>query len=111
MSINAPDFDDLSCLFGPLAPESRERLQALLDNPCEDTWDDAYSIIVNQDEWLTLWQAVERVDDDFHEAVPPITRWVDDPTYEFGGYSQRISGWTRIPSQDAILQALRYAAS
>ena len=104
------DLNAASNMFGPLSGEVRERLMAAISDPCEATWDDAYSIILNPDVGLglTLWQAVRAVDPSFASAQGPVTRWVDDDS-ELGGHSEPVSGWSQIPSAETILQAISYA--
>lgn len=111
-AMNPPDFNQFSNLFGPLNGELRMRLMDLVNNPSEQTWEDARSIILNPAKFLTLWQAVLAVDPSFAQAKAPVTRWVDAPDHPngHGGYSEPVSGWSHIPSPDTILQALRYAA-
>lgn len=111
-AMNPPDFNQFSNLLGPLDGETRARLMALLQQPSEETWDEARSIILNQERMLTLWQAVLKVDPSFGSAQAPVTRWVDSPGHAngLGGYSEPVSGWSHIPSPDTIVQALRYAA-
>ena len=101
------DLNAASNMFGPLSGEVRERLMALINDPSEETWDDAYSIILNRDVWLTLWQAVIAVDPSFARSGP-VTRWVEDDS-GLGGHSEPVSGWSQIPSAETILQAISYA--
>ena len=102
------DLNAASNMFGPLSGEVRERLMAAINDPCEETWDDAHGIILNRDVWLTLWQAVIAVDPSFGRVSGPVTRWVDDDS-ELGGHSEPVSGWSQIPSAETILQAISYA--
>jgi hypothetical protein len=88
-------------MFGKLTPDLLARLDAVVDNPTEETWDDAYSIIIaTSPRSLTLWQAVLRVDPTFPNS---------GPVYGDGG--SRISGWTAIPSRDVLLAAIERAVS
>ena len=80
--------DDCRNMFGKLDAECRYRLEAVLDNPTEATWDEAYSLIVGADGFTTLWQAWVKVD----EGAPRT-----GPRETFAG--ERISGWPRIPDQ------------
>ena len=79
-------------LFGNLKPEIKNRLQAVIDNPCQETWEDAYSIILNADAGMTtLWQAVIKIDWDMPQRKP-----LDAP-------------WSYIPSQEIIIEAINNA--
>ena len=77
--------------FGSLNSDVRERLQSLYDNPCQETWDDAYCIIIDKHSLMTLWQAVLIINVNFCRSKP-----LDEP-------------WTQIPSKEEIQQALIYA--
>ena len=97
-------------MFGALKPETKQRLEAVLDHPSSKTWEDAYSIVVNS-KWvgseqggyprdLTLWQAVIAV----------------DPSYARIGKSTDIHGnvvkdWAKIPDRLTLYRALRYAST
>lgn len=79
-------FDRCSSMLGPLDPEIRERLQAVIDNPSAETWDNAFSIIINGSprRMRTLWQAVIAVDPTFPRSagsidVSPAERWIQYP--------------------------------
>lgn len=85
-------------MFGHLKPRERTRLRAVLYQPTEQTWDDAYSIIVGADGWMTLWQAVLAVDPSFPKV---------GPSTDVRG--RRVSRWKKIPDQETLVTALRYA--
>jgi len=79
-------------LFGKLKPEIKKRLQAVIDNPCQDTWDDAHSIILNREvKMTTLWQAVIKIDWNM-----PVSKPHDAP-------------WNYIPSSKIIVEAINKA--
>lgn len=79
-------------LFGVIKPEIKKRLQAVIDNPNQDTWEDAHSLIVNnKGRMTTLWNAVIKVDSSFPKSKP-----LDAP-------------WTKIPTSETIIKALRLA--
>lgn len=70
-------------LYGPLVPELRARIDALIEDPTPATWDDAYTIIVNGDTFTSLWQAVLHVDPSFPARINNGTwRWQTAPTRE-----------------------------
>lgn len=107
------DLDMANNMFGKLDPELRTRLTAAIERPSEETWNDAYSILLNFDGpgvgmGLTLWQAVLAVDPDFGSVKGPTSRWVDDDS-ERGGHSEPLSGWARTPTAETIAQAINYA--
>ena len=77
-------------MFGKLSQETKNRLQAVIDNPCQDTWEDAYSIILSSEgRMTTLWQAVIKIDWSMQQRKP-----LD-------------SEWDYIPSQETIIQAIK----
>ena len=103
------DLNAAGNMFGALNGELRVRLMAVLKDPTEATWDDAYSIILRDEGLgLTLWKAVIAVDPSFARVRGPVTAWVDDDS-ELGGHSEPVSGWSRVPSSDTIIQAISYA--
>lgn len=79
-------------IFGKLSPDVKKRLQDVIDNPNQETWDDAYCIIINASgRTTTLWQAVIAIDPDFVRRKP-----LDAP-------------WPKIPSSETIVKAIRSA--
>ena len=79
-------------MFGKLKPEVKARLQAVIDNPCQDTWEEAYTIIINSEgKMTTLWQAVIAIDWDM-----PQRKKLDAP-------------WDYIPSSKIIVEAIKKA--
>ena len=40
--------------LGPLGGEVRARIVAAIERPSEETWDDAYTVILNRDSWMTI---------------------------------------------------------
>lgn len=83
--------DETTNMSGPLTGEARDRLIAVLANPTQETWDDAYSLIVNRNRFLTLWRAVLAVDPTFLRSKP------EGP-------------WARVPDYDTLCRAIEYAA-
>lgn len=79
-----------SNLFGKISPETKEKLQKVIDNPCEKTWDNAYHIILNG-KMKTLWQAVLEVDNTYLTSKP-----CNEP-------------WPVIPTKETIIKAIRVA--
>jgi hypothetical protein len=109
--MNAAERIDLNLadnMWGKLSGEVRARLVAAINDPGEETWDDAHGIILRFGEGLlTLWQAVMAVDPTF-PRTGPVTRWVEDDS-ELGGHSEPVSGWERTPGAETIIQAINYA--
>lgn len=91
------DLDQARNIFGPIAPDIRQRLLQVAFCPCEEHWDDASGIILNG--WTTLWQAVVAVDPTFPRT---------GPTSTLHGHND-ISGWPRVPDRDLIIAAVRKA--
>jgi hypothetical protein len=70
-------------MLGKLKPEIKERLQSVIDNPCQETWEDAYSIILNANgKMTTLWQAVIKIDWYMQQRKPLDSKWSHIPTKE-----------------------------
>ena len=87
------ELDMASNMFGSLSQEVRDRLQAVVDNPTTETWDDAHCILLTMD--MTLWQAVIAVDPTF----PKRGRVNDDNSISFD----------RIPDSALLWRAMFYA--
>ncbi len=80
-----------SNMLGKLSPEIQERLQAVVDNPCEETWDDTHCIILSgKGRMKTLWNAVLEVDPTYLRSKP-----CDDP-------------WGEIPTKETIVKAINH---
>ncbi len=63
-------------LSGNISPEIKARLQAVINNPCEATWEDTYSLIINgSGKSMTLWQAVLIVRPDFTQSKSSGSLW------------------------------------
>jgi hypothetical protein len=94
--------DRCSNFFGSLSTEVRYRLMACIADPSPDTWDAAYSIILNANVGLgrTLWQAVIGVDPSCPRIGAPEGRKPLTPTQRWGGYS---------PTPWVVLAAVEYA--
>lgn len=91
--------DKCQNIFGRLSHDVQARLQAVIDNPCIETWEDAHGIIVQtMPRMLTLWQAWVAIDLD----APRVGRQVDLE-------GNVIREWQRIPSSFTILRALKFA--
>lgn len=79
-------------LFGHLSADSRKRLRDVINNPCQRTWNRAYSVIISAYKFTTLWQAVIAVKPDF-------------PRCKAG------KQWEQIPDQFTICRAIKLATS
>lgn len=93
-----PELDLATNLWGRLTSQGRARIMSLLENPSQKTWDDAHGIILDRQNWLTLWQAILAV----------------EPTFPARGKATDQKGrvvepWPRIPEPELVLRALRYA--
>ncbi|MCK2000341.1 hypothetical protein MZM54_02920 [[Brevibacterium] frigoritolerans] len=85
---------EIENVFGKFPLKSAQRIQAYLDEPSFDRWEDIHSIIVNG--WTTVRQAV--VD--------------QDPTFPRTGRGEDITGkivkeWERIPEPMLVLRAIK----
>jgi hypothetical protein len=89
--------DGLANCVGPLDPEFKSRLRAVIENPTSETWERAYAIMLRPS-GMTLWQAVTLVDPSY-------------PTTGPGGPRGRRNPWARVPDQLTLVRAIRYAAS
>ena len=83
---------------GALSPDVRKRLERVIANPTQRTWDDAYSIILDQRDHTTLWQAWIAVDSD----APRVGRTTD-------ANGRTVKEWPRIPDQLTLYRAIRHA--
>lgn len=83
-------------MWGALDDECRARLEAVLENPTEETWEEAHSLIVGGG-FTTLWQAWVKVDPTAPRSGP---RWCAET-------GKQISGWPKIPDQLTLYRALR----
>lgn len=83
--------DEGTNMFGALSPDVRARLFAVVDQPSQETWEDAHPIILSAPSFTTLWQACIRYAD-------------------YGVTSKPLDGpWPVVPTRDQILAALKGA--
>lgn len=82
---------DCRSVFGGLKGDVRKRLLAVLNNPCQKTWDDAHTIIITGARMTSLWQAVIAVAPTFPRSKPCNALW---PV---------------IPDQFTLCRAIRHA--
>lgn len=85
-------------MFGRITPEYGRRIQAVVDNPCEETWDEANGVIVGSDGWMTLWQAVCECDSSY--ANIGLSYNVD---------KVKMPKWAKIPDRALLVKALEFA--
>lgn len=85
-------------LFGKLDAKCQKRLAAVIRNPTSTTWDDAYSLIINGERMMTLWQAWIAVD-------PTAPR--SGPSYDDQGRMTR--PWPVVPDQLTLYRAIAHA--
>ena len=83
-------------MFGRLKPKERVRIRRVVQTPTEENWDDASSIIVGANGWMTLWQAVCRVDPGFPKSA--------EIKSDGSGFV-----WSEIPTRETLIKALEYA--
>jgi hypothetical protein len=80
-------------VFGGLKGDVRKRLLAVLNNPCQRTWQDAHTIIITGARMTSLWQAVIAVSPNFTRS-----KSCEEP-------------WPLIPDQFNLCRAIRHATS
>lgn len=88
-------------LFGNLDADCQGRLQAVIDNPTPETWDEAYSLIIGGRGFGTLWQAVLKADPTYLTSAAPC---------EFGKTLKPSEKWSRVPSSKTIKAAIKLVA-
>lgn len=76
-------------VFGPLKPEIRARLYAVVSDPTDSTWADTYTIMINNERFQTLWQACLKYAG--YTGKPDGEGW---------------SGWSEVPTRAQLLTAL-----
>jgi hypothetical protein len=81
-------------MFGNIKPDVQKRLRNVIDNPTQETWDDAHCIIINFKRFKTLWQAVLEIDSSFQRRA----------TYDM---EKHISKWDSIPTTETIVKAIQ----
>jgi hypothetical protein len=74
-----------------LREDCLQRLRAVLDDPNQETWDAAFTIIITQYPQTTLWQAWVAVD-----PLAPPSKPLEGP-------------WPRIPDQLMVARAIKWA--
>lgn len=87
---------DIQNMFGSFPEKSACRIQAFLDDPTVDRWDDISSIIVDGSH--TVWQCVIEIDSTF----PKSGRSTDIT-------GKIVSEWERIPIPLEVLRAIKTA--
>lgn len=81
-----------SNINGKLSPEIKARLQAVIDQPNQLSWNDTFSFILNhRGKVSTLWQAVLAVNPSFTRS-----KCCEEE-------------WQQIPSQETIIKAINHA--
>lgn len=83
--------DQCTNLYGPLPAKIRQRIRAVLENPCQETWEEAHALIISETGMMTLWQAWIAVD-----PKAPVSRPCD-------------RSWPRIPDPFTLYRAIRLA--
>lgn len=85
---------EIECIFGH-NHDGAKRIQAYLDEPCAERWDDIHGIIVRPP-FFTVWNALIE----------------NDPTFPRQGRRSDITGkivreWERIPTEFELLKAIK----
>jgi hypothetical protein len=87
-------------LFGKVSPDIRAKLQAVIDNPTPQTWDDTFCLIIGGS-FKTLWQSVLEVDPDYLRSATP---------FKLGEAVDVNKKWSRVPSSAVLVKAINQAA-
>lgn len=87
----------------PLSATTRARLEALIEAPSQETWDDAKSIIINGRN--TVWQAL--IDHTEFRTDGPRHVVEDFGAMPFRGSTVRVTGaWNSVPTPEQLLVAI-----
>ncbi|OQA46922.1 MAG: hypothetical protein BWY47_01541 [Bacteroidetes bacterium ADurb.Bin302] len=79
-------------MLGVINPEVKRKLERVIKRPNQKTWEDAYSLIIDDSgKVTTLWQAVIKIDWNC-----PVSKPLDQP-------------WSYIPSSETIIKAIQLA--
>lgn len=78
----------------PLPRSHRKRLEALLECPCNGTWDRAVHVTICPHGMTTLWRAVCDLDPTFPKVRPSMFR-----------------PWKRVPDRALLIRAIWYGTS
>jgi hypothetical protein len=77
--------------LGKMERDSLDKLKAVMDNPTQQTWRNAYAIVLNcRPRPITLWQAVHAVDKTFPRVA-------------------REGAWRKIPTKETLRAAVAHA--
>ena len=83
-------------LFGNIKEEYKDGLRDYMLNPIAENWDKIFSIIINEDSFMTVWEAVIATNKDFPKKA--------------GTECDPLSGkWPVIPTRKMLYKALFYA--
>ena len=70
-------------LFGKLSTENKDRIRKLIECPTQETWEDAcHMIIKSEKRFMSIWQAVRKVDPSFQSSRNSMHQWETIPTSE-----------------------------
>jgi hypothetical protein len=83
---------------GPLLPEGKVRVRAVIENPTSETWERAAWLVLHRT-GITLWNAVCCVDPTFPTRAPSNDK------------RGRRRPWPRVPDQLTLVRAIRGATS
>lgn len=91
--------DMLHITTGRMGADTREKIWRCLDDPAIETWDDIHLFVLTAEPFVNFLAAVQAVDPSFPvpEKQPDGRGWYYRP-------------WTRVPTREVLVDALKYAA-
>lgn len=94
----AVDLNFATSMFGPIKTSTKRRLLAYYKCPCRDHWQDCYSIILNGQTMMTVWQAVIEIDTSFPRMGPKTDQ-----------HGLILEDWSAIPELHVFKEAIYFA--
>ena len=90
---------DCTNIFGnTIKDELKQKITNYFNNPTFDNWDDISTIVIDGNNWKTVWQAVIAVDSQF----PKTGRNEDDA-------GNIVKEWERIPDPMTVARTIKKA--
>lgn len=90
------DISQCKNALGSFGDDAKARIEAFINNPCVDTWDNIYSIVIGGQRFTTIWQAVCDLDSSYNN-IGKVT--------DVKG--RVLEDWKRIPSAELVIRAIR----